>query len=195
MSPCAASGESVKDRDYPLSRLTMAVDELNRLTQKQVPDAIARIRTDLDNDEYTNAGIEAAHRLRLLQADYIRLAAELDAASRSFRLMEQGLRRQIDAALADWELRFAGVPRTAPPGRQGGLRGLLRLGRTRTPPSTQGRDIPPQQRVAPSELPDPAPGPGLADEFPPPPPRRGDRPVVPRPHLGHSGVSWVHPQA
>src|SRR5579862_548591 len=91
---------------YPLSRLTAAVDELNLLTYNQMPAAIERIIADLGNGEQTDAGIEAARRLRRWQADYGRLAVELEAAARSFRPMERTLRRQVDATLTDWERRF-----------------------------------------------------------------------------------------
>jgi DNA-binding SARP family transcriptional activator len=169
------------------------VNELNRLTQKQVSDAVERIHVDLGHDEYTSTGIEAVHQLRLWQADYLRLAAELDAAVHSFRLVEQELKSRIDAALADWERRFAaarppaeaagsgnaGPPAPAlAPAARGRLRGLLRLGHTRTPPGT----APPAAAPAPVRVPlaarpedtrpeqgDQAPAAALAEESPVPP--------------------------
>ena len=188
--------------DYSPSRLTTAVNELNRLTQKRVSDAIERIHVDLGHDEYTSAGIEAVHRLRLWQADYLRLAAELDVAVHSFRLLEQGLRPQINAALADWERRFAAdrPPAQAPrfgnaahlvpepsPGGRGRFRGLLRRGHGRTPPASVRPaaaalppDAPEHIRTRPAPRPaDPAPSPedpalaaALAGEPPVPSPGR-----------------------
>jgi DNA-binding SARP family transcriptional activator len=133
--------------DYQLSRLTVTVAELNRLTQAEATTAISRILADLDSGECTNAGIEAVHRLRLWQADYLRLAAELEAATRSFLSVEQELRRQLDTVLADWERRFESARpagETAPLDiaarvvlgrrRKGPLRGLFQRGYDRTPP-------------------------------------------------------------
>ena len=117
--------------DYPLSRLTTAAGELNRLTQKQVSHAIERIHVDLGRDEYTTPGIESVHRLRLWQADYLRLAAELDAAVHSFRLLDQGLRPQVDAALADWERRFTSARPPAEAARPPVTPGPRQLNRTR----------------------------------------------------------------
>lgn len=163
-----------RETGYPLSRLTMAVDELNLLTYTEMSDAIERIIVDLGNDEHTDAGIEAVHRLRLWQADYLRLAAELDAAARSFRHMERGLRHQIDVALTDWERRFdaalpaagttrlSGVrPAAQATGPLGRVRGLLRLGHAATPPAIREQDASPEQL-------DLALDPAPADEFPRP---------------------------
>lgn len=187
MMPCDPGGQAVgrhlgegrvrggfpaieRQLDYPLSRLTTAVNELSRLAQTHVSDAIADIFADIDNGGYTSAGIEAAHKLRLWQADYLRLAAELDAGIRSFRLIEQGLRRQIDAALADWERRFEAAraepeaarfsgpgPAAMVLGRRGRLRGLLNRGRAPAPPAIGQRDASP-------EPPEPAFDPAIEDE-------------------------------
>jgi DNA-binding SARP family transcriptional activator len=133
--------------DYSLKRLTAAVNELSRLTETRLSRAIERALADLGNSvEYTSTGIEAAHKLRLWRADYLRLAAELDAATRSFHLIERELGRRIESALADWERRFEATdPATADPettehrspvaGRSGWLRGLLRQGQAQMPPA------------------------------------------------------------
>ena len=152
----------------------MVVNELSRLTQPQVADAVARLLADLDNGEYTDSGIEAVHRLRLWQSDYLRLAAELDTATRSFWLVEQRLRQQIDVALADWERRFesgrfaGGVPLSHTVGfaspavrRRSSLRGLFRRGDAQPPPAVR-------------QQPDLT----LTNEFPPPSPESYDADIT-----------------
>jgi DNA-binding SARP family transcriptional activator len=133
--------------DYSLKRLTAAVNELSRLTETRLSRAMERALADLGNSvEYTSTGIEAAHKLRLWRADYLRLAAELEAATRSFRLIERELSRRIESALADWERRFEATdPEMADPetmerrspvaGRSGWLRGLLRQGQVPMSPA------------------------------------------------------------
>src|SRR5258708_5967755 len=128
--------------DYSLNRLTAAVNELSRLTERRLASAIERALADLDNAVgYTGAGIDAAHKLRLWRADYLRLAAELEAATRSFHLIEQGLSRRIEAALADWERRFdatglvAMEHRTPLADRSGWLRGRFRQRQAQPPPA------------------------------------------------------------
>jgi DNA-binding SARP family transcriptional activator len=129
--------------DYSLNRLTAAVNELSRLTETRLSSAIERALADLDNAAgYTSTGIEAAHKLRLWRADYLRLTAELDAATRSFHLIERELSRRIEAALADWEQRFevagpeAMERRAFVVGRPGWLRGLRRQGQAQPAPGT-----------------------------------------------------------
>jgi DNA-binding SARP family transcriptional activator len=138
-------------KDYSLNRLTAAVNELSRLTERRLSRAIERALVDLDSAvEYSSTGIEAAHKLRLWRADYLRLTAELDAATRSFHLIERELSRRIEAALADWERRFEATGhgtverRTSVAGRSGWLRRLLRQGQAQ-PPSDVSEDPPPQQ--------------------------------------------------
>src|SRR5215831_7510924 len=134
--------------DYSLNRLTAAVNELSRLTETGLSSAIERALAELDNAvEYTSTGIEAGHKLRLWRADYLRLAAELDAATRSFHLIERELSRRIEATLADWERRFEptalGAVEHREPivGRSGWLRGLLRQVQAQPPPAAP--DSPP----------------------------------------------------
>ena len=128
--------------DYSLNRLTAAVNELSRLTERRLSSAIERALADLDNAVgYTGVGIDAVHKLRLWRADYLRLAAELEAATRSFHLIEQGLSRRIEAALADWERRFdatglvATEHRTPLADRSGWRRGRFRQRQAQPPPA------------------------------------------------------------
>jgi DNA-binding SARP family transcriptional activator len=134
------SGVAEIQMDYSLNHLTAAVNELSRLTETRLSSAIERALADLDNAlEYTSTGIEAAHKLRLWRADYLRLTAELDATTRSFRLIERELSRRIEAALTGWERRFeAAGPgtmerRASAVGRAGWLRGFLRQGQAQPP--------------------------------------------------------------
>jgi DNA-binding SARP family transcriptional activator len=161
--------------DYQLGRLAVAVDELSWLTRSQAAEAIACILADLDNDECTNAGLEAVRRLRIWQADKLRLAAELEAATRSFLSTERALRRQMDTAIAGWERRFASArPRleagpphiarlAAPPAgrRRGAFYALFRRGLPRTPPAARARKPASEQREPAQQLtevpPSPAP--------------------------------------
>jgi len=132
--------------DYSLNRLTAAVNELSRLTERRLSSAIERALADLDNAVgYTGVGIDAVHKLRLWRADYLRLAAELEAATRSFHLIEQGLSRRIEAALADWERRFdatglvATEHRTPLADRSGWRRGRFRQRQAQPPPAAPER--------------------------------------------------------
>jgi hypothetical protein len=167
--------------NYHLNRLTVVVNELSRLTQPQVADAIACLLADLDNAGYTDSGIEAVHRLRLWQSDYLRLAAELDTAARSFWLVEQRLRQEIDVALADWERRFesgrlaGGAAPSATVGfassamrRRSSLRGLFRRGDAQPPPAARQQ---PEQFGSALDL-------ALPDEFPPPSPESHDADIT-----------------
>lgn len=161
--------------DYSLARLTAAVNELNRLTEAKLSTAIERALADLDNSvEYASTGIEAAHKLRLWRADYLRLAAELDAATRSFHLIEREMSRRIEAALAGWERRFAGAGpgkmerQPSGAGRPGWLRGLLHQGQAR-PPSAMAEHPPEQGGLF---------SPGPVAYKPPPPARTYDADIA-----------------
>lgn len=142
-------------KDYSLNRLTAAADELSRLTESRLSSAIERALADLDNAvEYSSTGIEAAHKLRLWRADYLRLTAELDAATRSFHLIERELSRRIETALADWERRFEATGSTATAERRtpavaraGWLRRLLRQHRAQPPPAASEHSRPEQVEV------------------------------------------------
>jgi hypothetical protein len=137
-----ASPVTAPQMDYSLNRLTAAVNELSRLTENKLASAVERALTEVDNAvDYTSTGIQAAHKLRLWRADYLRLTAELEAATRSFHLIEQGLSRRIEAALADWEGRFEATglraleQRTALASRSGWLRGRFGQGQAQQPPT------------------------------------------------------------
>lgn len=145
--------------DYSLDRLTAAVNELSRLTESRLSSAIQSALTELDNAaENTSVGIEAAHRLRLWRADYLRLTAELEAATRSFQLIEQGLSRRIEAALADWERRFEATGlgamelRTPLADRSGWLRGRFRQEHAQPPPVAPEGPPSPRELIFPVPL-------------------------------------------
>src|SRR5215469_4363939 len=87
---------------YSANRLIAAVSELRHLTENRLSEAIKSVLAYLeDAAEYSGADIETVHRLRIWRADSVRLAAELDAAARSFHLIERELGRRIDAAIDD----------------------------------------------------------------------------------------------
>jgi hypothetical protein len=109
---------------------------------------VERVLADLDNAaECTSTDIEAVHMLRMWRADYLRLAAELDAAAHSFRLIEQGLGQRVDAALADWERRFEAANQGAAArpasaiGRDGWFGRPFRRGRGRAPLATRPEPV------------------------------------------------------
>ena len=125
---------------YSLNRLATVINELSRLTGTGPSGSIDLVRAELDaTAEFTSAGIEAAHQLRMWRAHYHWLASELDAASRSFGQAAWQLDQLIDTVLASWEEQFQVVcpdgrlGPAAAPGRPGLLRGLLRRGQAQTP--------------------------------------------------------------
>jgi DNA-binding SARP family transcriptional activator len=81
--------------------LDEAITELRRLTQGQPFRALERLADVEDIRNASSISVESVRRLRVLGADYLRLASEFEAAADSCRLIEQELNRQIDAALAD----------------------------------------------------------------------------------------------
>ncbi len=125
---------------YSLNRLATVINELSRLTGTGPSGSIDLVRAELDaTAEFTSAGIEAAHQLRMWRAHYHWLASELDAASRSFGQAAWQLDQLIDTVLASWEEQFQVVcpdgrlGPAAAPGRPGLLRGLLRRGQAQAP--------------------------------------------------------------
>jgi DNA-binding SARP family transcriptional activator len=79
--------------------LAAAVAQLSWLTEDRLLDAIHRVLRDLDNTaEYTSTDAAAGTELRTGRADYHRLAAELESAARSLRVIERALGGRIDAA-------------------------------------------------------------------------------------------------
>src|SRR5215831_16021297 len=81
-------------------RLDEAVTELRRLTQGQLFQALERLADVADIRGASGVSVESVRRLRVWGAEHLRLAAELEAAARCCRLIEQELNRQIDATLA-----------------------------------------------------------------------------------------------
>ena len=142
---------------YSLNRLATVVSELTRLTGTGPSSSIQLVRSDLDRAaEFTSAGIEAAHQLRLWRAHYSWLAGELDAASHSFGQAAQQLGQLIDTALASWEEQFevassgARLGPVVAPGRPGLLRGLLRRGQAQPPLAGPADGIPPGRAGSPT---------------------------------------------
>jgi DNA-binding SARP family transcriptional activator len=80
--------------------LNGAVKELRRLTEDQLFQAVERFSDVEDVCGTANVSVESVRRIRLWSAGYLHLAAELEAAARCCRLIEQELSRQIDAPLA-----------------------------------------------------------------------------------------------
>lgn len=81
-------------------RLEEAVTELRRLTQGQLFQALERLADVEDIRGASGVSVESVRRLRAWSAEHLRVAAELEAAARCCRLIEQELNRQIDATLA-----------------------------------------------------------------------------------------------
>src|SRR5271166_5204832 len=81
-------------------RLNEAVKELRRLTEDQLFQTVERLRDVEDICGASTVSVESVRRIRLWSAGYLHLAAELEAAARCCRLIEQELRQQIDAPLA-----------------------------------------------------------------------------------------------
>lgn len=129
-----------------LDRLTAAINGISRLTGEHSFSAVERMLTELDNATEHRAGSEAARKLRLWRADYLRLTAELDAASGYLHLIERRLIRRIDATIDDWEQRFepASQDMTARPvvgtGRRGWLRSLIHRQQGPVVPDTPPED-------------------------------------------------------
>lgn len=87
-------GATVRDR------VNEALAELRRLTDDELPHALEELSDVSDVHDGSTVSVESVRRLRGWSADYLRLAAELEAAARCCRLVEQELRGQVDAPLA-----------------------------------------------------------------------------------------------
>jgi len=81
-------------------RLAEAVTELRRLTQGQLFQAQERLADVEDIRSASGVSLEGVRRLQVWGADYLRLAAEFEAAARCCRLIEEELNRTIDTNLA-----------------------------------------------------------------------------------------------
>src|SRR5689334_7121177 len=75
-------------------RLDGAVTELRRLTQGQLFHALERLADVGDIRGASGVSVESVRRLRVWSAEYLRRAAELDAAADCCRIIEQELNRQ-----------------------------------------------------------------------------------------------------
>src|SRR5262247_1212643 len=77
-------------------RLDEAVKELRHLAQGQLLQALERLASGAGIRGVSSVSVESAGRLRAWSGEYLRLAAELEAAARCCRLIEQELNRHID---------------------------------------------------------------------------------------------------
>jgi DNA-binding SARP family transcriptional activator len=96
----ASSRTNGRQASEAQDRLDEAVTELRRLTQDQLLQALKRLANGAGIRGVSSVSVESVGRLRAWGAEYLRLAAELDAAARCCRLIEQELNRQIDETLA-----------------------------------------------------------------------------------------------
>jgi DNA-binding SARP family transcriptional activator len=99
--PGARSGRGVSERQAGAARdrLIEAVAELRGLTRDQLFQALERLADADAIRGDSSVSVESVRRLRLWSAEHLRLAAELEAAARCCRIIEQELRQQIDAVL------------------------------------------------------------------------------------------------
>jgi DNA-binding SARP family transcriptional activator len=97
----ARSGRGISKRRAGAARdrLSEAVAELRGLTGDQLLQALERLADADAIGSDSSASVESVRRLRLWSAEHLRLAAELEAAARCCRIIEQELRQQIDAVL------------------------------------------------------------------------------------------------
>src|SRR6185437_11244844 len=82
-------------------RLNEAVMELRRLTNDQLFQSMERLCEVDDISGGAGVSVEGVRRLKLWSAGCLHLAAELEAAARYCRLIEQELRQQIDEPLVN----------------------------------------------------------------------------------------------
>ena len=94
------AGGSDRPTGAARDRLNEAVKELRRLTEDQLFQAVERLSDVEDIYGAGSVSVESVRKIRLWSAGYLHLAAELEAAARCCRLIEQELRQQIDAPLA-----------------------------------------------------------------------------------------------
>jgi DNA-binding SARP family transcriptional activator len=74
--------------------------ELRRLTEDELFQAVERLSDVEDICGAGSVSVDSVRKIRLWSAGYLHLAAELEAAARYCRLIDQELRQQIDAPLA-----------------------------------------------------------------------------------------------
>ena len=94
------AGGGDRPTDAARNRLNEAVKELRRLTEDQKFQAVERLSDVEDIYRAGSVSVESVRKIRQWSAGYLHLAAELEAAARCCRLIEQELRQQIDAPLA-----------------------------------------------------------------------------------------------
>src|SRR5215472_1007316 len=86
--------------DAARDRLSKAVTELRRLTQDQLFRALGQL-TDVDDmHSFSSLNRDSVRRLPDRSSEHVRTVAELEAAIRCCRLIEQELRQQRDVFLA-----------------------------------------------------------------------------------------------
>jgi DNA-binding SARP family transcriptional activator len=97
----ARSGRGISERQAGAARdrLSEAVAELQGLTGDQLLQALERLAYADATGSDSSDSVESVRRLRLWSAEHLRLAAELEAAARCCRVIEQELRQEIDAVL------------------------------------------------------------------------------------------------
>ncbi len=94
------AGGSDRQAGTARDRLKEAVKELRRLTEEQLFQAVERLSDVEDICDDSSVSVESLRRIRIWSAGCLHLAAELEAAARCCRLIEQELRQQIDTPLA-----------------------------------------------------------------------------------------------
>lgn len=97
-----SAGFAERQADSARARLSEAVTELRRLSGNKLRDDLEGLIDFDDLREASGVSVESVRRLRARSAAYLRLAADLEAAARCCRLIEQELRQEIDGLLSDF---------------------------------------------------------------------------------------------
>src|SRR6266487_253418 len=86
--------------DNPRTRFAEAVTELRRLTRDQLLQTVECLIAERDRiPGGSSVTAEVARKLQVRSAEYLRVAAELEAAASCCRVIERELRLRIDALL------------------------------------------------------------------------------------------------
>jgi DNA-binding SARP family transcriptional activator len=134
-------------------KLNDAVTELRRLTSEQLLQSMQRLCDAGSIGDGDSASVESVRRLQLRSTGCLRLAAELEAAARCCRLIEQELRQEIDQLLVSpsGQADFPGSGGSAEPAGKAhrgiSLRGWLRAisphsPQVHGPPAESGTAVP-----------------------------------------------------